>query len=85
MASSAVSWKTKKQLQPFEDKVTVASANYGVASVEDNSAFNSNTINFSSYTAAQEYINQQVAADPNLKKQLHVIPSVEIQQAAWEK
>jgi hypothetical protein len=82
MSLSPVSWQTKKQMQPFADKINVASSSYGVANVADNTAFASNTINFTSYTAAQEYLKSQTARDPNLKEQLHVIPSVELQDAA---
>ena len=82
MALSPVSWKTKKQMQPFADKVNVGSANYDVANIEDNTAYADNTVNFTSYTAAQEYLNSQAVNNPNLKQQLHVIPSVELQKAA---
>lgn len=82
MALSPVSWRTKKQMQPFNDKVNVGPSSYGVANVEDNTAFANNTVNFTSFTAAQEYLKTQTAQNPNLKEQLHVIPSVELQDAA---
>lgn len=79
---SALSSKQQKQLKPFADKVEIGKTLYTVAHNEDNTPFHEDAIGFTSQTQAQEYLNQQIAGDANLAKQLHVIPQVEMQRAA---
>ena len=80
VAKSALSFKTKKQYQPYADKIKVAPTGYAVASQMDNKAFNGAA--FTSEAQAREYMNQQIAANPNLKEALHVIPQHELNPAA---
>lgn len=82
MSLATDSFRKKKQLKPFDKAIVVGTASYGVANVFDNSPFNGNMISFKSYAQAQEYLKQAVAVDPNLGKKLHVIPTVEMKQAA---
>lgn len=76
------SYKTKKQMQPFDDGVTVGPSLYVVARKDDNMPFSEDATTFSSQASANEYLRQQVADDPNLAKELHTIPEVEMQRAA---
>jgi hypothetical protein len=78
---SAMSHKQQKQLKPFADKVQIGKTLYVVAHNEDNTPFHEDAIGFTSQTQAQEFLKQQIAADANLAKQLHVIPQVEMQRA----
>ena len=79
---SPLSNKQQKQLKPFADKVQIGKTLYVVAHNEDNTPFQEGAIGFTSQAQAQEYLSQQIAADANLAKQLHVIPQVEMQSAS---
>lgn len=80
VAKSSLSYKTKKQLQPFDDKIKVVQGAYAVANVMNNTSFAS-TI-FNSEAQAREFMQQQVTANPNLHESLHVIPQHELNPAA---
>ncbi len=82
VANSPLSYKTKKQYQPFEEKVEVKQATYSVASVMNNKAYNAAAANFASEAQAREFIQQQAKADPNLKDNLHIILQYELNTAA---
>lgn len=69
-------------MQPFDDGVTVGPSLYVVARKDDNMPFSEDATTFSSQASANEYLRQQVADDPNLAKELHTIPEVEMQRAA---
>jgi hypothetical protein len=75
VAKSSLSFKTSKELQPFDEKVQVVQSAYAVASVMNNKAMAS----FGSEAQAREYMQQQHA---NLQETLHVIPQHEINTAA---
>lgn len=82
ISQSALSVKQQKLRKPFAEKVEIGTTLYGVVFNHDNSAFNAQAINFTSQVQAEEFMRQQIAADGNLVKQLHVIPQVEMQEAA---
>ncbi len=82
VANSPLSFKTKKQYQPFEEKVEVKQAAYSVANVMNNKAYNANAISFASEALAREFIQQQAKADPNLKDNLHIVLQHELNTAA---
>jgi hypothetical protein len=79
VSKSALSYKQQKQLKPFEEQVQVGKTMYTVAYNTDNTAYREEAMSFTSQVQAQEYMNQQIASDANLAKQLHVIPQVEMQ------
>jgi hypothetical protein len=79
VSKTSISYKQKKALKPFAEQVQVGATTYAVAFNSDNMAFNEEAVNFTSQVQAQEFMQQQVAADPNLAKELHVIPQVEMQ------
>ncbi|NOY15593.1 MAG: hypothetical protein GXP23_01430, partial [Gammaproteobacteria bacterium] len=82
VSQSVLSHKQQKNLKPFADKVEVGKIFYTVAINKNNTAFSEDAMDFSSQVQAQEFMNQQIAGDANLKKELHVIPQVEMQRAA---
>jgi len=76
VAKSALSLKTKKQYQPFNEKIKVQQAGYNVAHQMDNKAFRETT--FASEAGAREFMRQQTTINPSLKESLHVIPQHEL-------
>ena len=82
MSRLGLSRSRQKQLQPFDAKIAVGNTQYTVANNRDNTPLSESAMSFKSYSLAQEYMNQQVANNPNLGKQLHVIPKVEAKKAA---
>jgi hypothetical protein len=79
ITKSTLSNKYKKQRMPFADKITIVPNLYVVATNIDNIPFSEEAKAFTSYTEAEEYMNEQVQEDPNLQDSLHVIPRVEMQ------
>jgi hypothetical protein len=75
VAKSSLSYKTSKQMQPFDEKVQVVQGAYAVASVMNNKA----VATFASEAQAREYMQQQNAG---LQETLHVIPQHELNTAA---
>jgi hypothetical protein len=67
------------KLKPFDDKISVTQDGYSVAFQSNNKAFNSAAI-FASEMEATTYLNQQLRTNPNLKKDLHIIPNYELQE-----
>mgnify|MGYP001220288192 CR=1 FL=1 len=72
-----ISRATKKKLQPFDDKIAVQTESYTVAFQSNNKAFSSDATTFHSEASARDYLNNQIAVDPSLAEQIHVIPSFE--------
>ena len=79
VSHSVLSYKQQTMRVPFADKVEVGHTLYGVAFTSDNTAFSGESMNFTSMAQAQDYMQQQVAGDANLARELHVIPQVEVQ------
>jgi hypothetical protein len=76
---STLSLHHKQQMQPFVERIEVKALTYVVARNEDNRPFtNLETSSFSSEATARQYMQQQIALDPNLAKELHVIPLYEV-------
>jgi hypothetical protein len=74
---SVLSKEYKTKLQPFDEKPKLLNEGYAVANVTNNKAFSMQSV-FSSEAMAQDYMNRQVAINPNLKTALHVVPQYEI-------
>jgi hypothetical protein len=72
-----VSNHQKRQLQPFETKIVTERPGFTVARTSDNTPAGS-AAHFRSEALAREYLNQQVATDPKLAQELHVIPQYEV-------
>ncbi|WP_438030314.1 DUF6603 domain-containing protein [Sorangium sp. So ce233] len=77
-AQSALSRQRKKQVQPFDAKVTTRSEAFAVALSQDNTAHSAAAASFSSETLAREHLNALIAGDPSLADSLHVIPRHEL-------
>jgi hypothetical protein len=73
---SAPSHKRRRQLAPFDEKITVGEDGYVVASTVDNSA--QSTTVFDSQAKADSFLADQLAQDPSLAGSLHVISSFEL-------
>lgn len=90
-ARSALSQATRRQMDARLEKVAYKPEGYAVAFNMDNTVFTSGAVpaaaaagevSFTSYSQAQEYMQQAIAADPNLELSLHVIPASELNVAA---
>lgn len=81
VTKSDLSKHYKSQLDPFMDdpKVKVKDTGFTVAFTENNKAFNSQSMHFANETLANQFIQQQVSANPSLHETLHVIPEYEAQ------
>lgn len=81
VTKSDLSKHYKSKLDPFLDdpKVKVKDTGFTVAFTENNKAFNAQSMHFANETLANQFIQQQVAANPALHESLHVIPEYETQ------
>lgn len=77
VARCEVSAAAARQRQPFDDKIVVTEETYTVALQTNNRAFSAESASFHSEASARDFLNRQVAADPALADQIHVIPSFE--------
>lgn len=82
VSMSELSHAVKMQKGLTNEKIEIKPNTYSVAFNSNNMAMSGEAANFTSYAQAQEFMNQQVTKDPTLADQLHVIPSVELQEAA---
>jgi len=88
VAKSSLSFKNRKKLSPFDEKVKVGNTQYGVAFNVDNTPFTDEatskekSLNFTSQAQAEDFMKKMIQRDANLAKQIHVIPQVEIRDAA---
>jgi hypothetical protein len=78
VAQAEVSFHQKKKLQPFETHITADQPGFTVVSVTDNKPMANDGVSFRSEALAREYMNQQVAAHPDLAQSIHVIPQYEV-------
>jgi hypothetical protein len=82
VARSSVSQHYFKQKQPFEEKVTIHSDIWVVASNADNSPLHATAGSFTSQAKAYEYMQQRITEKPELADNVHVIPQTELRKAA---
>jgi hypothetical protein len=83
ISKSSLSQSYQEKLQPFAEKIAVQPANYVVAFQATNTAFKTTdksvtTVGFASQASANDYMQQQIALDPNMSDALHVIPTHEV-------
>jgi hypothetical protein len=67
----------KKQFQPFAETIAVQAETYSVAFQSNNKAHAAEAMSFASEASARDYLQRQIAKDPNLSDELHVIPEYE--------
>ena len=78
VSKSKLSKSTFEKLQPFEQKLDVNQELFTVAFQNNNKAFNISAT-FGSEMEAQSYMQEQINSNPNLKKQIHIVPQFELQ------
>lgn len=79
VTKSALSKAQRTRLESSGDKAAVLTEEtYSVARQRDNKSLDASPLKFSSQAAAHEYMKTQMAANPALRGQLHVIPSYEL-------
>jgi hypothetical protein len=66
--------------KPFAEKMDLVEEGYTVAFQSTNKAF-SESATFGSEMMAQTYMQEQVSKKPQLKKEIHIIPNYELQEA----
>jgi hypothetical protein len=81
VSRSTLSQASRRALTPFADRVHVDAGGFSVAFSRDNTAFSAAS-SFSSQQAAEDFVAREVARDPRLAQELHVIPSFELSHAA---
>ena len=78
VAKSTISYKVKKQYQPFNEKIAVGRGKYTVANTRNNTPLRAEAVNFASQASADEYLNSLIAQDPAVAGSVHVIPNNEV-------
>lgn len=81
VAKADISFRSAQKMQPFAQKITIQDPGFAVANMADNKMFGG-TAQFSSHAQAKEYMNLQIALNPQLSGALHVLPNHEINPAA---
>ena len=76
VTKSVLSQNYKQQRKPYAEAVEVLPDSFVVAFNANNAAVSDQAV-FASEALAREYMSTQVAANPNLGEQLHVIPQFE--------
>ena len=79
ISKSVLSKSYQSKLKPFEEKVNVKQEGYTVAFLANNKAYNAKAT-FASEMEADSFLKQQLQLNPNLKKDLHIIPNYELQE-----
>lgn len=77
ISKSVLSQAYQTQLQPFAEKIVVRPDIYAVAFQATNQVFTTET-SFVSEAMARDFVQQQVAQNPDLHDTLHVIPQHEV-------
>jgi hypothetical protein len=80
ITGSVLSKSYQSKLKPFDDKMSVKQDGFTVAFQSNNKAYD-HKATFSSEMEADTYMKQQVNLNPNLKKDLHIIPNYELQES----
>ena len=64
-------------MDPFEEKVAVKEGGFTVAHTENNKPYSVASTYFANEAMAHQFVQTQVAANPDLHDALHVIPQYE--------
>jgi len=81
VTKSTVSATYQSRVQPNAQVIEVKAHEYSVAHVRDNTALGGEKItSFSSQAMAMDYMQNQIAQNPTLATELHVIPNTEVNQ-----
>lgn len=79
VAGSVLSKFHLDMMQPFADKINISQESYAVAFTSNNKSYNGSA-NFASEMQAQTYMKEQIIKNPALKKEIHIIPTYELQE-----
>ena len=77
VSKSVLSQNYRKLLDPFEEKVAVKEGGFTVAHTENNKPYSVASTYFANEAMAHQFVQTQVAANPDLHDALHVIPQYE--------
>ena len=77
VSKSVLSQNYRKLLDPFEEKVAVKEGGFTVAHTEDNKPYSVSSTYFASEAMANQFLQSQLVANPDLHDALHVIPQYE--------
>lgn len=78
VAKANISYKVKKEFQPFDDKIEMVNGKFTVASTRNNTPLRVEATNFASQASADEYMNTLIAQNPAMSGSVHVIPNNEV-------
>ncbi|HEX8494997.1 MAG TPA: DUF6603 domain-containing protein [Pyrinomonadaceae bacterium] len=81
VSKSPLSLASERQLQPFAAKVAIAGDHYAVAWAADNKTYTTTSV-FLSHAEAEQHLNEAISKNPALAETIHVIPTMEVNQAA---
>lgn len=81
-ARAEVSASSRQKLDPFEEKIAVKPEGFAVAFARDNTPYAGQTVTFASSAAAHQFLQDEIAVDANFARDLHVIPSYEVNAGA---
>jgi hypothetical protein len=79
LSQSVLSKSYQSKRKPFEEKIAVSQEGYTVAYQANNKAF-TNQATFNSEMEATSFFKEQTKLNPNLHKELHIIPNYELQE-----
>ena len=82
MSRSVNSARSKSLAKPFDDKVTLGATGYVVVNLADNSALGSQAEGYGSRARAEQAIKDEIAANPGLAGQIHIVRAHEMKEAA---
>lgn len=78
VSKSVLSKNYFEKLQPFTEKMNVLEEGYILAFQSNNKAYSTNAT-FRSEMMAQTFMQEQIARDPSLQKEVHIISNFELQ------
>ncbi|WP_427874465.1 hypothetical protein [Flavobacterium sp. MMS24-S5] len=80
VSKSTLSKSHLNKMQPFAEKISIKEEGYTVALKSNNKAHTAHAT-FESEIMAQTYMEEQIARQPGLKKELQIIPNYELQSS----
>lgn len=80
VSKSTLSKSHLNKMQPFAEKISLKEEGYTVALKSNNKAYTAHAT-FESEIMAQTYMEEQIARQPGLKKELQIIPNYELQSS----
>ena len=82
MSRSVNSARSKSLAKPFDDKVKLHATGYAVVNLADNSTLDSQASSYVSRARAEQAIKDEIASNPVLAGQIHIVRAHEMKEAA---